>query len=145
MELPFAGLHQLCMPMLDRLEGLPGPQRDALGVAFGLRAGEAPDRFMVGLAVLSLFSAVAEEQPLLCVLDDAQWLDQASGQALGFVARRLLAESVGLVFAMRESGGVRPSPGLPELVLEGLPNIDARELLDSVVPGPLDENVRDRI
>jgi DNA-binding CsgD family transcriptional regulator len=145
MELPFAGLHQLCAPMLDRLEGLPGPQRDALGVAFGLRAGEAPDRFIVGLAVLSLFSEVAEEQPLLCVLDDVQWLDQASGQALAFVARRLLAESVALVFAVRESGEERQLAGLPELVLDGLRNVDARELLDSVVPGPLDESVRDRI
>src|SRR3954447_5280361 len=145
MELAFAGLHRLCAPMLDRLEGLPDPQRDALGVAFGLRAGEAPDRFIVSLAVLNLLSEVAEAQPLLCVLDDVQWLDQASGQALAFVARRLLAEPVALVFAVRESGEERQLAGLPELELDGLRNVDARELLASVVPGPLDEGVRDRV
>jgi hypothetical protein len=95
MELAFAGLHQLCAPLLDRLERLPGPQRDALGVAFGLRAGGAPDRFLVGLAVLTLLSEAAGERPLLCLVDDAQWLDRASAQVLGFVARRLLAEAVG--------------------------------------------------
>src|ERR1700741_2267206 len=97
MELAFAGLHQLCAPLLDRLDRLPGPQRDALGVAFGLRVGPAPDRFRVGVAVLSLLSEVAAERPLVCVVDDAHWLDQASEQALAFVARRLVAESVGLV------------------------------------------------
>src|SRR4029079_12417257 len=102
MELAYAALHQLCAPMLDRLEGLPAPQRDALRTVFGLTAGGAPDRFLVGLAALGLLSEVAEEQPLLCVVDDAQWLDRASAQALAFVARRLLAESVGLVFATRE-------------------------------------------
>src|SRR3954468_10373987 len=102
MELPFAGLHQLCGPMLDRLDRLPGPQRDALSTAFGLSAGEPPDRFLVGLAVLSLLSEVAEERPLICAVDEAQWQDRASAQALSFVARRLLAESVGLVFAVRE-------------------------------------------
>ena len=102
MELTFAALQQLCAPMLDRLDRLPAPQRDALGVAFGLRAGEAPDRFLVGLAVLTLLAEVAEEQPLLCVVDDAQWLDRASAQTLVFVARRLLAESVALVFVTRE-------------------------------------------
>ena len=103
MELAFAGLHQLCTPMLDNLVGLPSPQRDALGNVFGLSTGEAPDRLLVGLAVLGLLSEVAEERPLVCLIDDAQWLDQASAQALAFVARRLLAEPVGLVFAVRES------------------------------------------
>ena len=107
MELPFAGLHQLCAPMLDRLERLPAPQRDALGTAFGLSDGDAPDRFLVGLAVLSLLSEVAEERPLVCLVDDAQWLDRASAQALAFVARRLVAESVALVFAVREPGDDR--------------------------------------
>lgn len=105
MELAFAGLHQLCAPALDRLERLPGPQRDALGTGFGLSGGEAPDRFLVGLAVLGLLSEVAEERPRVCLVDDAQWLDRATAQALAFVARRLVAESVGLVFAALESGG----------------------------------------
>ena len=112
MELAFAGLQQLCAPLLDRLERLPGPQRDALGTAFGLRDGDAPDRFLVGLAVLSLLSEAAEERPLVCVVDDAQWLDRASAQALAFVARRLVAESVGLVFAVREPAGERHFDGL---------------------------------
>ena len=103
MELAFAGLHQLCAPMLDRLERLPAPQRDALRTAFGVSPGSAPDRFLVGLAVLSLLSDVAEEQPLICLVDDEQWLDRASAQVLAFVARRLEAESVGLVFAARVS------------------------------------------
>src|SRR3954452_16881584 len=145
MELPFAGLHQLCAPMLDRLERLPGPQRDALGAAFGLSAGHAPDRFLVGLAVLSLLAEVAEEGPLVCLVDDAQWLDRASAQALAFVARRLLAESVGVIFAVRTGGEERDAAGLPELVVEGLRNGDARTLLASVISGPLDERVRDRI
>ena len=104
MELAYASLHQLCAPLLDRLAGLPGPQRQALEIVFGLSAGAPPDRFLVGLAVLSLFSEVAEERPLLCVVDDAQWLDQASALTLAFVARRLLAEPVGIVFAAREPG-----------------------------------------
>jgi AAA ATPase domain len=143
MELPFAAMHQLCGPMLDRLERLPSPQRDALGTAFGLQAGPPPDRFLVGLAVLSLWSEIAEKGPLVCVVDDAQWLDQASAQALAFAARRLLAEPVLVVFAARE-----PSiefRGLPQLVVEGLRDADARELLDSVIRWPLDERVRDRI
>ena len=143
MALAFAALHQVCGPMLDRLEGLPGPQRAALGTAFGLQAGPAPDRFLVGLAVLSLLSEAAQERPLLCVIDDAQWLDRESAQALAFAARRLLAESVLVVFAARE-----PSVdfgGLPELVVEGLRDADARELLGSVVRWPLDERVRDQI
>ena len=101
MELAFAGLHQLCLPILDHLERLPGPQREALSTAFGLSSGAVPDRFLIGLAVLSLLSDVAEERPLLCVVDDFQWLDQASAQTLGFVARRLLAESVILLFGAR--------------------------------------------
>src|SRR4051794_29359751 len=102
MELPFAGLHQLCSPMLGRLDALPEPQRVALSVAFGLSSGEAPDRFLVALAVISLLSEIAEERPLLCLVDDAQWLDAASAKVLGFVARRLLAESVGMVFSVRD-------------------------------------------
>src|SRR6266849_527242 len=143
MELAFAGLQQLCKPLLDHLDRLPGPQREALQIAFGLSAGPAPDRFLVGLAVLSLLSDAAEEQPLICLVDDQQWLDHASAQALGFAARRLEAESVGLVFAARQ-----PSDhvaGLPELVIEGLRDDDARALLDSVLTGPLDARVRDRI
>jgi DNA-binding CsgD family transcriptional regulator len=143
MELAFASLQQLCAPMLGRLGSLPGPQRDALGVAFGLQAGPAPDRFLVGLAALSLLSEVAEQQPLLCVIDDAQWLDRASAQALAFVARRLLAEPVALVFATREPG--EELRGLPELMVGGLRDSDARELLSSVIRGPLDERVRDRV
>src|SRR6185503_20245129 len=108
MELPFAGLQQLCAPFTDRLEHLPEPQHDALATAFGLRPGGAPDRFLVGLAVLSLLSDAAAERPLVCVVDDAQWLDAASSQTLAFVARRLGAESIGLVFAAREPAGASP-------------------------------------
>ncbi len=145
MELPFAALHQLCGRMLGRLGRLPGPQRDALGVAFGLRAGSAPDRFLVGLAVLGLLSEVAAGQPLLCLVDDAQWLDQASAQALAFVGRRLDAESVALLFGTRDPAGEGGLAGLPGLVLTGLSDADARALLASVLPGRLDERVRDRI
>jgi DNA-binding CsgD family transcriptional regulator len=144
MELPFAGLHQLCAPMLHRLGRLPGPQGDALGAAFGLRDGDAPDRFLVGLAVLSLLSDVAEEHPLICVLDDAQWLDRASAQAFAFATRRLMAESVAVVFAVRESSNDQDLTGLPELQIHGLADRDARALLESVLAGPLDERVRDR-
>jgi DNA-binding CsgD family transcriptional regulator len=143
MELAFAALQQLCAPMLDKLEGLPDPQREALGIAFGLKTGTAPDRFLVGLAALSLLSEVAEQQPTLCVIDDAQWLDRASAQALAFVARRLMAEPVALVFATREPG--EEFGGLPELLVGGLSDGDAGELLGSVVRGPLDERVRDRL
>src|SRR5580700_9720464 len=143
MELAFAALQQLCAPMLDNLAGLPDPQRAALGVAFGLETGAVPDRFLVGLAALSLLSEAAERQPLLCVVDDAQWLDRASAQALAFVARRLLAEPAALVFAAREPG--EELRGLPELAVTGLREGDARELLSSVIRGPLDERVRDRI
>ncbi|GAA2215053.1 LuxR family transcriptional regulator [Nonomuraea monospora] len=153
MELAFAGLHQLCMPIMGHLDRLPGPQRDALAVAFGLSAGNVPDRFLVGLAVLSLLAEAAEEQPLVCAVDDAQWLDQVSAQTLAFVARRLLAERVALVFAVRTTAqgtlaqGTADDQlrGLPELVVRGLRDDDARALLDSVVPGRLDERVRDRI
>jgi DNA-binding CsgD family transcriptional regulator len=143
MELAFAALQQLCAPLLDRLDRLLAPQRDALAVAFGLRGGEAPDRFLVGLAALSLLSEVAQEQPLLCVVDDAQWLDRASAQALAFVARRLLAESVALVFATRDP--VDELEGLPRLTVEGLPDSDARALLGSALRVPLDERVRERL
>jgi DNA-binding CsgD family transcriptional regulator len=145
MELPFAGLHALCAPLLGHLSHLPIPQRHALGTAFGLDPGPPPDRFMVGLAVLSLLADVAEEQPLICVVDDAQWLDRISGQTLAFVARRLLAERVGLVFAVRDDGDDHGLAGLPELALEGIEASDARLLLDATVPGPLDERVRERI
>src|SRR5690242_20843543 len=145
MEIAFAGLHQLCTPMLGSLAGLPGPQRDALSAVFGPNAAEAPGRLLVGLAVLGLLSEVAEEGPLVCLVDDAQWLDQASAQALAFVARRLLAESVALVFAIREPGEERQWRGLPTLTIEGLSSVDARALLDSALPGRLDERVRDRI
>ena len=143
MELAFAALHQLCAPMLHRLDRLPGPQQDALGVAFGLRTGNAPDRFLVGLAVLSLLSEVAEEQPLVCVVDDAHWLDLASAQALVFVTRRLLAESVALLFATREPS--EALEGLPRLAVEGLRDGDARALLSSVLRVPLDDRVRERL
>src|SRR5215218_9878914 len=145
MELAFAGLHALCAPMLGRLGRLPVPQRDALSTAFGLSAGPPPDRFLVGLAVLSLLADVAEEHPLVCIVDDAQWLDRVSAQTLGFVARRLLAERVGLVFGLRESGDGQALEGLPELVIGGLPTDEARLLLDATIPGPLDERVRARI
>ena len=145
MELAFAGLHQLCAPFLDRLDRLPGPQRDAISTAFGLQAGDAPDRFLVGLALLSLLSDVAEEQPLVCVVDDAHWLDQASAQALAFVARRLAAESVALIFAVREPAAERQLTGLTELVVPALTDGEARALLLSVITGPMDERVRDRI
>src|SRR3954452_23264891 len=143
MELAFAALQQLCGPLLQRLDRLPDPQREALGVAFGLRAGDAPDRFLVGLAVLSLLAEAAEEQPLVCVVDDAQWLDRASLQSLVFVARRLLAESVALVFVTRAPGD--ELEGLPKLAVEGLRNGDARALLGSVLRVPLDERVRERL
>ena len=145
MELPFATLHQLCMPVLDRVEDLPGPQREALQTAFGLSAGRRPDPFIVGLAALTLLSEVAEKQPLVCLVDDAHWLDHASALALAFVARRLEAESILLVFAEREEGALRELDGLPELQLGGLSPSDARELVASSSLGPLDERVLDRI
>ena len=144
-ELALAGLQQLCMPLLDRLDRIPVPQRDALSTAFGLRTGPAPDRFLLGLAVLSLLAEVAAEHPVLCVIDDAQWLDRTSAQTLGFVARRLGAESVGIVIALRDPADEEPFAGLPQLVLDGLRLKDARELLATAIPGPLDAGVRERI
>jgi DNA-binding CsgD family transcriptional regulator len=141
MELAFAGLHQLCAPLLTRAGRLPVPQRDALRTAFGLAAGPPPDRFLIGLAVLSLLSGMAGERPLICLIDDGQWLDRASAQALGFVARRLAADPVGLVFAAREPNA--ELAGLPELEVSGLRDDDARELLALALPGPLDARVRD--
>jgi len=141
MELAFAGLHQLCAPMLDHADRIPVPQRDALRTALGLAAGPPPDRFLIGLAVLTLLSEVAGEGPLIVVIDDEQWLDQASAQALGFAARRLRADPVGLVFASRE---LNPGlAGLPELDLAGLDEGDARALLDSALTAPLDAQVRE--
>src|SRR5436305_13966497 len=145
MELAFAGLHQLCAPILDGLGGLPGPQRDALRVAFGLQDGAPPNRFLVALAVLSLLSEAAEVEPILCLVDDAQWLDRASAQTLAFAARRLLAERIGMVFALREPGDVNELTGLPELAVSGLGDDDARWLLASAMPGRLDTHVRDQI
>jgi hypothetical protein len=145
MELPFAGIHQLCAPMLGKLDALPRPQREALTVALGLASGAVPDRFLLGLAVLGLLSAVAEERPVLCLVEDAQWLDTASSQVLGFVARRVLAESVAIVVAIREPATLHDFDDLPELRLEGLQEVDARALLAAVVPGRLDDSVRDRI
>ena len=147
-ELAYAALHQVCASMLDRRTRLPDPQRAALDTAFGLRTGSQPDRFMVGLAVLGLFAEVARERPLLCVVDDAQWLDHASAQLLAFVARRLLAESVAMIFAVRRTGDQVAAPelaSLDELVVDGLPEEEARALLASAHPGPVDELVLERI
>lgn len=145
MELSYAGLHQLCAPLLAGLDNLPEPQRDALCTAFGLRGGDAPNQFLVGLATLSLLAEAEGDQPLICVIDDAQWLDRVSAQTLEFVARRLLAESILLVFAVREPTAGDILVGLPELPVTGLTNSDSRKLLASVVTGPLDRRVRDRI
>jgi DNA-binding CsgD family transcriptional regulator len=145
MELAYSGLEQLIAPMLDRVDRLPEPQRDALRTAFGLAGGAAPDRFLVGLAVLGLLSDAADEEPLVCLVDDAQWLDQASAQTLAFVARRLVAESVALIFAVREPSDEQILAGLPQLVVNGLGDKDARALLATVIRWPLDERVRDRI
>jgi hypothetical protein len=144
MELAFAGLHQLCAPMLDGLDRLPGPHRDALRVAFGLQDG-APNPFMVALAVLSLLAEAAELEPLVCLVDDVQWLDRASAQALGFVARRLLAERIAMVLAVRDPYDGSELTDLPALVVGGLAEDDARWLLASATPGRLDEHVRDQI
>ncbi|WP_028636871.1 ATP-binding protein [Nocardioides sp. URHA0032] len=144
-ELAFGGLHQLCAPFLDRFDRLPGPQRMALETAFGLSAGTPPDRFLVGLAVLTVLAGVAEEQPLVCLVDDAQWLDQVSAQTLAFVARRLHAERVLLVFAMRDPVRGHPLDGLPRLEVRGLDDRAARALLSTVAPSRFDRRVRDRI
>src|SRR2546426_547569 len=142
-ELPFAALQQLCAPILELRMGLPPPQRDALGVAFGLAPGNAPSPFLVGLAVLGLLSEAAEDRPLLCVVDDAQWLDQASAAALAFVARRFVAEKVALLFATRAVG--ETLVGLPELRVEPLGREDARALLASFLPAPLDAQVLEQV
>ena len=142
MELAYAALHQLCSPLLDRLDHLPAPQRDALSIAFGMSAGQAPDRLVIGLAVLSLFSDVAADRPLVCLIDDLQWLDNASAQVFGFLARRLVAESVALIMATR---AVNPEMSkLPSLEVSGLRDTDALALLDVVLTAPLDERVRDQ-
>ncbi|HET8949603.1 MAG TPA: AAA family ATPase [Solirubrobacteraceae bacterium] len=145
MELPFAGMHQLCAPMLDRLDALPTPQREALRVALGVAAGNPPDQFLISLAALGLLSAVAEERPLLCLVDDAQWLDGASAQILTFVARRLAAESMAIVFAVRETAAARQFEGLPQLTVHGLDEVAAHTLLSRAIPGRIDAGVRDRI
>ncbi|MFI5611647.1 AAA family ATPase [Amycolatopsis sp. NPDC051903] len=143
MEVAYAGLHQVCAPLLGHLGELAEPQRAALGAVFGISAGPAPDRLLVSLAVLSLFSAAADHRPLLCLIDDQQWLDRTSAQILAFVARRLGAEAVGLVFATREAG--RDLAALPRLRVDGLRPADARALLDDVLPGPIDARVRDQL
>ena len=143
MELPFAALQQLCCPFLDLTEHFPPPQRDALAAAFGLNAGPAPNPFLVGIAALGLLAEVAEEQPLLCVVDDAQWLDSASARTLAFVARRLFAEKVALVFATRELSD--ELWGLPDLEVHGLRNGAANALLSSAVRLLLDEQARSRL
>ncbi|MDI5911752.1 ATP-binding protein, partial [Streptomyces sp. 12257] len=144
MELPYASLHQLCAPFLDELEELPGPQRDALRVAFGMAAGDPPDRFLVGLAVLTLFTRASETRPVLVLVDDAQWLDQVSLQTLEFVARRLLAEAVAMAFAVRDPEGQAALSGLPALRLGGLDTAAAGELLEAAVGGRLEKRIRDR-
>ena len=145
LEMPLAAVHQLCAPMLDHLGALPEPQQQALRVALGAEAGNAPDRFVVGLAVLGLLTEVAAARPLVCLVDDAQWLDEPSRQILGFVGRRLLAEPVLLLLAVRETGEEQLFPALTSLTLAGLAEEDARALLTAAVPGHLDERVRERI
>jgi len=144
-EMTFAGLHQLCAPFLDRLGHLPRPQRDALRIAFDMQDGDVPDRFAVGMATLSLLSDLASQRPLVCVVDDAQWLDQVSAQALAFVARHLAAVPAAVIFAVRQPADEQGLAGLPEVQLAGLADADARTLLDSVLIGPLDERIRDQI
>jgi DNA-binding CsgD family transcriptional regulator len=145
MELPYAGLQLLCAPLIDHLDALPEPQQRALRIAFALEDGDAPARFFVALAALGLLSEAAADQPLLCVIDDAQWLDEATSSVLGFVARRLAADSVAMVFAVREPSNDRELVGLPALRVAGLDGDDARALLSTVIPGRLDDHVRDRI
>jgi DNA-binding CsgD family transcriptional regulator len=146
MELAYSGLHQLCAPMLENnLERLPDPQRDALATVFGRSTGPPPDRFLVGLAALTLFAEVAEQRPLICIVDDSQWLDQASAQIIGFVARRIFAERIALVFAARTGIGDDVLPDLPALLIEGVGASDARAILLSNLTGPLDPAVRDQV
>ncbi|MEQ3553653.1 AAA family ATPase [Pseudonocardia nematodicida] len=146
-QFAFAGVHQLCATVLDRAAALPAPQQDALGVAFGSRSGAVPERFLVGLAVLNLLAEVAEDRPLLCLFDDAQWLDRASAEILSFVARRVAGERVVLLFALRDldEGGTHPVDGLPELQLAGLGDVEARAVMAAALRTPLDDGVRDRI
>ena len=145
MELAYAGLHQLCGPMLHHLEKLPIPQRDAFDVAFGLREGKTPDQFLLAMAVLSLLAESSAKRALLCVIDDVQWLDRASVQVLSFVARRVLADPIAMVFAVREPNDEREFAGLPELMVDALDDTDARALLAAAMPGAIDERVRERI
>jgi DNA-binding CsgD family transcriptional regulator len=145
MPLAFASLHQLCAPWMTDVAALPAPQRDALKVAFGLEEGDRPDHFLVALGVLSLLAEVSDVGPLVCLIDDAQWLDAASAQALTFVARRLLAEPIAMIFAVREPSDPIRLPGLPELIVHGIPDEHARNLLASKLRGRLDDRVRDRI
>lgn len=145
MELPFAGIHRLCSPMLGGVDALAEPQQHAIRVAWGVSSGNSPDRFLIAVAVLNLLSASAEERPLLCLVDDAQWLDAASAETLGFVARRLTAEAIAMIFAVREPIATRAFDGLPQLWLGGLDEPDARALLSRAVAGRLDNRVRDRI
>jgi DNA-binding CsgD family transcriptional regulator len=145
MAFAYAGLHRVCLPMLDNLDNLPGPQRDALGTVFGLTSGPPPEPFLLALAVLGLLTDAADDSPLVCLVDDAQWLDPSSALTLEIVARRLDADAVAMVFAVREPAAVPLLAGLPELQLGGLGDEDARALLDSVTTGALDERVRDRV
>jgi DNA-binding CsgD family transcriptional regulator/tetratricopeptide (TPR) repeat protein len=143
MELAFAALHQLCAPLLDRLDVVPAPQAAALRVTFGLDSGPASDRFLVGLAVLSLLAEAATDRPLLCVVDDEQWLDRTSAQVIAFVARRLGTESIGLVYGTRALSD--ELAGLPQLKVEGLGKTDARALLASALTVKVDQQVQDQI
>jgi hypothetical protein len=142
-ELSFAAVHQLLVPFLDSVRGLPGPQREALSSAFGLAAGPPPDQLLAGIGVMATMASVAEKQPVLCLIDDAQWLDRASADVLGFVARRLSADAIAILFAVRdhENDGVEALTGLPELRLAGLPDDAAHQLLMSVAGQPLDYSV----
>jgi DNA-binding CsgD family transcriptional regulator len=144
-ELPFSGIHRLCAPLFDSLDKLPGPQQDALRVTMGMSTGETPDRFLVAVAILNLLATTAVSRPLLCLVDDAQWLDATSLEVLGFVARRLDADPVAILFGLRQPVVTLALDGLPQLALEGLAEPDAHALLRRAVPGPLDERVRDRI
>ncbi|WP_030434652.1 helix-turn-helix transcriptional regulator [Actinoplanes subtropicus] len=145
MELAYSGLHQLCFPVLDHLGRLPAPRRDALAVVFGLSSGPPPDRFLVALATLTLLDEIAKDRPLACVVDDAQWLDQASAQVLAFVARRLLAEPIVLVCAARTGMGDAVLAGRPEMAVGGLGTEDSRALLLATMTGPIDTLVVDQI